>query len=119
MKSLRRIFLPTFLLITSNVPAITYAQGVTTYDGTYIGVSLTGSGRGGACVPSAPVPRPLTIKNGAVQWGAWQGTVTAQGAVSAKESNAANFNGRVEAGRITGTANAGGDCNFNFVWQKQ
>jgi hypothetical protein len=107
------------------VPAL--AQSVTTFDGTYNGVSYTASG-GRSCVPPVPVPRPLTIKNGAAQFAGgltgdmvFQGNVAAQGNLTMRSSLGSIFTGKVDpSGKISGgVGSAGGSCNIMGVWQKQ
>jgi hypothetical protein len=121
MKLIYRGFLP----IAITIPLTVYAQGVTTYDGTYAGVSLTASGGNRSCSAPAPVPSTLTIRNGAVQFASinpsnpYQGTVTAQGALTARTGLGGVFTGKVEAGKITGGTTYGGSCALNFVWQKR
>lgn len=71
------------LVVALALPGIGGAQGVTTFDGTYNGVSNTMSG-GRMCTPPVPVPRPLTIRNGAVSWaGGLTGNTQFQGTVNA------------------------------------
>src|SRR5580698_4305506 len=102
MKLIHRGFLP--MLLAAAIPIVAYAQSVTTYDGTYRGVSMTASGGNNACVSRAPAPGTLTIKNGAVQFAStnpsdpYVGTVTAQGGVSARRGQGGIFTGKVEAG---------------------
>jgi hypothetical protein len=45
-------------------PINALAQAVTSFDGTYAGVSLTTSGNGHSCAAASPVPGPLTISDG-------------------------------------------------------
>jgi hypothetical protein len=84
---------------------IAEAQAVTKYDGTYNGVSNTTNGGGRSCLPTIPVPRPLTIRNGTVQWGVrtpFQGDVTADGWVHARGSNGVTYVGKIDgSGKIT------------------
>jgi hypothetical protein len=62
--------LPILSTIAIAIPITVYGQAVTTYDGTYTGVSMTASGGNNACVaPPSRVPPTLTIRGGAVQWG--------------------------------------------------
>jgi hypothetical protein len=49
----------------------------------------------------------------------YQGTVTAQGDLTARRRLGGIFTGKIEAGKITGGTNYGGTCTLNFVWQKQ
>ena len=117
------------LVVALALPQIGVAQGVTTFDGTYNGVSNTMSG-GRMCTPPVPVPRPLTIRNGAVSWAGgltgntqFQGTVNAQGNISARSVSGQTgivFSGTVANGRITGGGSvAGTSCSLMSVWQKQ
>lgn len=112
------------MTIAQAVPAL--AQAVTTFDGTYNGVSESASGGGRGCVPPTPVPRTLTIKNGVVQWAGgmtgdrpFQGSVNAQGGVTARSDTAIVFTGNIENGKLTGNTNGGGSCTIALVWQKQ
>ena len=124
MRTLARIAVVTCVALVPSLSA--RAQGVTTFDGTYQGVSTSASG-GRMCVPARPVPLPMTIKNGVVQWAAgltgditFQGTVNAQGVINAKGSNAAVFTGKIENGRVTGGGSgAGGSCSLSAEWRKQ
>jgi hypothetical protein len=112
--------------ITIGVSGVAHAQAVTKFDGAYKGVSNTGSGGGSSCFPGLPVPRPLTIRNGAVQWvtgwtggTTFQGTVTADGGLSARGSNAGTFFGKVDgSGKITGGISGTSGCTITSVWQK-
>jgi hypothetical protein len=117
------------LVVAVALPQIGEAQGITTFDGTYKGVSNTTSG-GRMCTPTVPVPRPLTIRNGAVSWAGgltgntqFQGTVNAQGNISARSVSGQTgivFTGTVANGRITGGGSvAGTSCSLVSVWQKQ
>jgi hypothetical protein len=119
---MRQLILVTAVAIALPVGAAR-AQAVTTYDGTYKGVSLTTSGGNRECVAPTPVPGTLTIANGVVQWAgaggaAYQGTVTAQGIVSARSGKGGVFTGKVEGGKVSGGTNYGANCTGNFVWQK-
>jgi hypothetical protein len=113
----------TVSMIAVALPAM--AQSVTAFDGTYAGVSQTANGVKN-CVATTPVPRTLTIKNGAVQWAAgmtgdifYQGTVTGPANVNAKGSNGAVFFGKIEGGKLTGSSSSAGSCMLSWVWQKQ
>ena len=111
--------------LTIALPGFGYAQGVTTYDGAYNGVSNTASGADRDCYPAFPVPRPLTIKNGDIAWAAgldgtvvYHGSVTAEGAIRAKATDGHIFMGKIAAGKITGGV-TGFNCVFWSTWQKQ
>jgi hypothetical protein len=119
---MRLVILATAMAIALPVGAA-LAQAVTTYDGTYKGVSLTMTGGNRECVAPGPVPGMLRITNGAVEFpGAggvtYQGTVTAQGTVSARSPKGGIFTGKVEGGKVSGGTNYGANCTGNFVWQK-
>jgi hypothetical protein len=109
-------------------PSIAGAQQTTTFDGTYQGVSTTANGGGSACVPSTPVPRPLTIRNGVAQFDAgmkgttvFQGTVSPQGVLTMRDTLADLLDGKIDpSGRATGSVNIGDqNCVLTAVWQKQ
>jgi hypothetical protein len=111
------------------VPSIVGAQSPTAFDGTYAGVSNTASG-GGNCSPFAPVPRPLTIRNGVAQFegglpGATvllQGNVSPQGEFTLKDNLSNMVIGRIDpTGKATASVNFTGSaqCVLAAVWQKQ
>jgi hypothetical protein len=109
----------TISVMASAVPAT--AQSVTAFDGTYNGVSNTASGNT-HCM-AIPVPKPLTIKNGAVSWAVgqmiYQGSVTAQGALTMKADNGVHVYGKIDAaGKITAGSTGSTDCTITSVWQK-
>ena len=54
-----------FVSMAMAIPGLAAAQSPTPFDGTYVGVSNTGDG---FCSPLVPVPRPLTISSGVVQF---------------------------------------------------
>ena len=124
MRTLLQIGL-TVSAIAITAPA--WAQSVTMFDGTYNGVSSVAAGGGSRCFPSTPIPRPLTIKNGAVSWGAgltgdtiFQGSVTAQGALTAKADNGIHVYGKIDpTGKITAGSTGSGSCTITSIWQKQ
>jgi hypothetical protein len=49
----------------------------------------------------------------------YQGTVTAQSAVTARGNKRGIFNGRIAAGKITGDTTDGAKCTLTLGWQKQ
>jgi len=82
-KSLRVLYVAS---IAAAIPGIAGAQTTTAFDGTYQGVSTTAQSGGSACVPSTPVPRPLTIKNGTAQFDAgMSGRTVFEGTVSRRK----------------------------------
>jgi hypothetical protein len=108
-------------MMAITMPAM--AQSVTAFDGTYAGVSNTAAGGGTQCIPSTPVPRPLTIKNGAVSWASgltgdiiFQGSVTAQGALTAKADNGLHVYGKIDAtGKITAGSTGSAGCTITSI----
>jgi hypothetical protein len=119
MGSILRIYLMAAALA---MPISAHAQAVTTYDGTYNGVSITGTG----CTPPVLIPRPLTINNGTAQFAGgltgtlvFQGSVTPQGSLTMRSSTASVVTGRIDpAGKVTaGTGGVG--CTMMYVWQKK
>lgn len=113
------------MIATSGIAA---AQAVTKYDGTYNGVSFTTNGGGPRCGPAVPVPLPLTIREGIVQW-AWgkrgditgQGNVTPDGWVHVQGSDGKTWVGKIidGSGKLTlGWSAPGGTCAVTAAWQK-
>jgi len=82
-------------------PAAAAAQGTNSFDGSYRGVSITVEkygGKVGRCpAPSGPRPATLTIANGIVRGGAFEGTITPQGALRLKTERAFVVEGRIDA----------------------
>jgi hypothetical protein len=114
--------------VAVTIPSIAGAQSTTAFDGTYQGVSTTAASGGSACVPSTPVPRPLTIRNGAVQFDAgmsgttvFEGTVSPQGELTMRDTLADKAIGNIDAsGKATASVNIGDkNCVITAVWQKQ
>jgi hypothetical protein len=105
-------------------PTGAHAQGVTSFDGSYAGVSLTASGSGHSCAASSPVPAPLTISGGNAtttqgQY-SFQGTVNAQGVLSLKASSGGIMTGKVDAGGGASAAiTTSHDCTYSFTWHKR
>ena len=122
MQTLFRVCLTVSIMVFA-LPAL--AQSVKTFDGTYNGVTSTGSG-GTRCLPPTPVPRPLTIQNGVAHFAGglagdrpFQGTVTAQGSLTMRNDMGYVVTGKIEGGKITlGGSGAGGNCVITSVWQK-
>jgi hypothetical protein len=111
------------VLIVLTAVTTALAQSVASFDGTYVGVSATATY---GCTPPTPVPRPLTIKNGAAQFPGglngdliFQGIVTTQGALLLRSTTGTMLSGKVDAsGKITGRYGIG-DCLIALIWQKQ
>ena len=110
------------------IPGIAGAQSTTAFDGTYQGVSTVAASGGSACVPSTAVPRPLTIKNGAVQFDAgmsgttvFEGTVSPKGELTMRDTLADKATGKIDpSGKATASVNIGDkNCIITAVWQKQ
>jgi hypothetical protein len=105
-------------------PISARAQAVARFDGTYAGVSLTTSGSGHSCEASSPVPAPLTISGGnaKTQQGqaVFQGTVSAQGALSLRSALGTVMTGKIDAGGTASAGlNTGHDCTYSFTWKKR
>ena len=111
------------VLIVRTAATAALAQSATSFDGTYGGVSATATY---GCTPPTPVPRPLTVKNGAVQFPAspngdlfFQGIVTSQGALLLRSTTGTILSAKVDAsGKITGRFGVG-NCDIALIWQKQ
>jgi len=106
------------------LPAL--AQSITTFDGTYAGVSLQGTGNAKGCTTSSTVPRPLTISGGNAKtvMGAqgdlvFQGTVSAQGVLSMKGSSGGLLTGKVDGSGNASGAVSGSLCTYTMTWRKQ
>jgi len=101
--------------------AAAQAPGPTTvFDGTYAGVSRAaapyGSGQSRGCVASG-VPGALTITNGVVQQvgGGWEGSVSPQGGVVMRKSDASRFDGQIDSqGTIRGQLSSPGNCVYTL-----
>jgi hypothetical protein len=109
-------------------PSLVNAQSTTAFDGTYQGVSTTAQSGGSACVPTAGVPRPLTIRNGVAQFDAgvsgatiFQGTVSPQGDLTMRDNLADRAEVKIDqTGRATASVQIGDrNCVLTSVWQKQ
>jgi hypothetical protein len=122
MQVLFRVCLLAVVVVLA-VPQTGAAQGGTTFDGAYKGVSVVGNGATICTVPPGSVPARLTISNGSVQWKGtleWHGTVNPQGDITAKSERGDVFTGKVADGKVTGGISyPGGNCTTMFVWQKQ
>jgi hypothetical protein len=69
------------------------------------------------CSSTKPPPR-LTIVNGLVRHGQFEGSVSQQGVVLARSPSAGRFDGQIDShgtlrGRITSI------CSFQLVWQQK
>jgi hypothetical protein len=118
-----------FALIGGPIPSA-HAQAVTTFDGTYIGVSMTASPAGAlgvSChVPPNARGRPLTISGGVARHDGgftgdlhYQGTVTASGSLMLRDGMAHIIAAQIDpSGKITGSG-GGSSCVITNVWQKR
>jgi hypothetical protein len=108
------------------LPIAAAAQGTNAFDGTYRGVSVTvaknnGNNpyREGRCPPpSGPRPATLTIANGVVRGGPFDGTITPQGALKMRTERAFVVEGRIDPQGNIQAQGSGALCVWNFVWQK-
>jgi hypothetical protein len=113
MPALFRICL-TVSAMAMGLPGLAAAQSTTAFDGTYLGVSLQGSGSGRSCSPATSAPRPLTLSGGnaRVVMGAqgdlvFQGTVDAHGVLTLRSGSGSLLSGRVDPG------------SYSMTWRKQ
>jgi hypothetical protein len=101
------------------------AQAVTTFDGTYVGVSMSANGAITSCTVKSPVPAPLTIAGGnaTTKQGEtnFQGTVNAQGTLQLHAPSGTLMFGKVDAsGAATAGVTVGGhSCTYSFAWKKR
>ena len=106
-----------YQLVWHKAPAST-----TAFDGKYTGVSRESAqnpSAPSAKCPSSGVPAALTITNGIVTGGPWQGNVNPQGRVMINASSVqltAQIDGQ---GLIRGQANDAAGCAMSWVWRKQ
>ena len=120
-----------FVSVAMAIPGLAAAQSPNAFDGTYAGVTNTGDG---FCSPLVPVPRPLTITNGVVQFQGgfqsrptlnFQGSVSPQGGLTMKDQESHIANGSIDAtGKLTASIHATDSardrqCTLTAVWQKQ
>ena len=120
-----------FVSVAMAIPGLAAAQSPNAFDGTYAGVTNTGDG---FCSPLVPVPRPLTISSGVVQFQGgfqsrptlnFQGSVSPQGALTMKDQESHIANGSIDAtGKLTASIHATDSardrqCTLTAVWQKQ
>lgn len=116
MNLVRGILVLSAIVATSSSAS---AQAVTTFDGTYKGVSTTASGSA-KCVVGGPVPGTLTIQNGVAQNGTWRGTVTAGGTISLHNDKGTLMFVKIDpSGKVSGGSNYGDFCTITSIWQKQ
>jgi hypothetical protein len=106
------------------MPISAQAQAVTSFDGTYAGVSLTTNGGNVACAAKAPVPAPMTISGGnaTTKQGdiTYQGAVNAQGTLQLHTPAGTLMYGKVEAsGAASAGVTVGHNCTFSFAWKKR
>ena len=108
------------------LPTAAAAQGTSTFDGTYRGVSVTVTKYGannpyheGRCPPpSRPRPATLRIANGAVRGGPFEGTIAPDGALRMRTEPAFVVEGRIDGQGNIRAQGSGGHCVWNYVWQK-
>jgi len=108
------------------IPAAAQAPAPTTaFDGRYAGVSRdsakTPAFPSAKCPPSE-VPAPLTIKNGVVGTPGgqgWEGSVSPQGAVTLRNSNAMRLEGQIDGQGMIRAQYGGAGCTITYVWRKQ
>jgi hypothetical protein len=105
--------------MTFAAPLSGLAQAVTTFDGTYVGVSgnLSGSTH---CVP-AETPAPLTISQGnaATSSGFFTGTVDATGHVVLHTKQSTRFDGQIDGSGTLKAEGTMGQCSYTMVWKKK
>ena len=122
MRPLFRIW-PMLSAMMIALPMVAAAQ-TTAFDGTYIGVSIQGTG-GRSCTPSAPAPRPLTIAGGnarlviGISSSVFQGPIDPQGGLRLHSGHGALLTGQVDA-----SGNASGQillehCAYQMTWRKR
>ena len=103
-------------------PIAVAAQGTNAFDGTYRGVSIAVEKYGGAVgrcpAPSGPRPATLTIANGVVRGGPFEGTITPQGVLKMRTERTFVVEGRADARGGLQAQGSGGVCVWSFVWQK-
>jgi hypothetical protein len=122
---MRTLFRTTLVVsaMAMGLPSLAAAQS---FDGTYAGVSLRGSGNSKDCTTSSAAPRPLTIAGGnaRVVLGAqgdivFQGTVNAQGLMTLRSGTGALLAGKIDsAGNASGQAGSPA-CTYSMTWRKQ
>jgi hypothetical protein len=105
-------------------PLGAFAQAVTSFDGTYGGVSLTASGSGHACAAASPVPAPLVISGGNVTTtqgqASFSGTVTPDGHMTLHTPLNSMMSGKVDSsGAASAAVTTSHDCTYSFVWKKR
>ena len=107
------------------VPVVAQAP-TAAFDGKYVGVSTEplrpggntlGAYPGAKCYPPG-LPDPLTIKDGVIS-GSWQGTVSPQGGVVARDGTGRQINGQMRSDGTMQGLYSGAVCSYNFIWRKQ
>ena len=91
------------------------------FDGKYVGVSietLRPTAHPGAKCDPPGLPAPLTIKDGVIS-GSWEGTVSPQGGLVARDGTGRRINGQMQNDGTMRALYSGAVCSFNFVWRKQ
>jgi hypothetical protein len=108
------------------LPVVAAAQGANGFDGTYRGTAVTvaknnGNNpyREGRCpAPSSPRPATLTIANGVVRGGPFEGIITPQGVLRMKTERAFVVEGRIDPQGKLQAQGSGAYCVWNYTWQK-
>ena len=117
-----------FLTVASSALAMPVVAQVskTALDGKYVGVSIEplrpggntlGAYPGAKCYPPG-LPDPLMIKDGVIS-GSWEGTVSPQGGLIARDGTGRRINGQIQSDGTIRALYSGAVCSFNFVWRKQ
>ena len=123
---MREVITAVFAAAVLALPIPAAAQSANAFDGTYRGVSITvaknnGNNpyREGRCPPpSRPAPPTLTIANGVVRGGPFEGTITPQGMLRMKTERAFVVEGRLDGRGGIQAQGSGAYCVWNYVWQK-
>jgi len=119
---MREVITAVFAAAVLSLPIPAAAQGANAFDGTYRGVSVTVEKYGGAVArcpaPSGPRPATLTIANGIVRGGPFEGSITPQGALRVRTERAFVAEGRADGRGAIQAQGSGGLCVWNYVWQK-
>jgi hypothetical protein len=116
-------FMVSLMALAAPVSAV--AQTVTSFDGTYGGVSLSTNNTGVGCTVRSPVPAPLIISGGSAKTqqgeAVYQGTVNAQGKLSLHTPSGTLMSGKIDAsGAATAGVTIGGHaCTYYFAWKKK
>jgi hypothetical protein len=102
------------------------AQATNAFDGTYRGVSITVAKysaynpyREGRCPPpSGPQPATLTIANGVVRGGPFEGAVTPEGVLKIRTERTFVVEGRIDRQGNIQAQGSGAYCVWRYAWRK-